>query len=151
MSYSYLLSKRDDRDGEGEYNSDFHQPHIFNILGGYQFNKEWSVSAKWKYATGRPVDDYIVHSDVFNDPDYLRYSQEFTSNNSKRLPDTHSLNFRVDYRKQFSSKLALIAYIDLMNVYGRENPYDEKFLEKSGKTEIQGLESVPVIGLKLEI
>ncbi len=150
MSYSYSMSKRNDHNGEGNYNSDFNQPHIFNILGGYQFNKEWSVSAKWKYAAGRPIDSYIVHADVHNNLDYMRYSQEVTSNNTTRLPDVHSLNLRVDYRKQFFTRLALISYLDIMNVYGRKNPYDEVFLERSGKVEYAGLETMPVIGLKLE-
>ncbi len=150
VSYSYSLSKRDDHNGEGKYNSDFNQPHIFNILGGRQFNKEWSVSAKWKYATGRPIDSYNIHADVHNNSDHLRYSQEVISNNTYRLDDIHSLNFRIDYRKQFSSRLALISYLDIMNVYGRKNPYDENFVEKSGEVEPLGLETLPILGLKLE-
>ncbi|HQV34539.1 MAG TPA: TonB-dependent receptor, partial [Calditrichia bacterium] len=92
INYSYSQSKRDDRDGEGEYNSDFNQPHIFSILAGYEFSKELSASVKWRYATGRPEDGYIIHADVFNDPGLLRYSKEITGNNSGRLKDFHTLN-----------------------------------------------------------
>ncbi|MEE3257916.1 MAG: TonB-dependent receptor, partial [Candidatus Latescibacterota bacterium] len=76
INYSYALSERDDHDGQGAYNSDFNQPHIFNILAGYEFNESWAFSAKWRYATGRPKDAYIVHENIFNDPAILRYAQE---------------------------------------------------------------------------
>lgn len=60
-SYSYTISKRDDNTGEGEYEYRFSKPHMFNILGGYQFDEEWSLTAKWLITSGLPTDDYIIH------------------------------------------------------------------------------------------
>lgn len=149
VNYSYAQSKRDDHDNKGEYNSDFNQPHIFNILFGYEVNEEWSFAAKWKYATGRPTDAYIVHANVHNNPNYLRYSKEITANNGRRLDDFHTFNLRVDYRKQLG-RFALVSFIDVLNVYNRLNVNEERFLERSGGVSKEGFEIIPTIGIKLE-
>ena len=134
-----------------EYNSDFNQPHIFNILAGYQLNKEWSFSAKWKYATGRPTDSYIVYSNIFNNPDFVRYSQEITGKNNRRFEDFHTMNIRVDYRKQLKSRFALVAYLDILNAYGHENFNSESFLERTGEVKFEGFTMMPSFGVKLEL
>ena len=149
VNYSYSTSRRNDNNGLGEYDYDFDQPHIFNILFGYEFDNEWSFSTKWKYATGRPKDSYIVHADIFNNPNYLRYSKEITGNNSERLPDFHTWNIRVDYRKQFGS-VALVAFLDILNLYGRLNVNEERFIELTGKIDPKGFEILPSFGMKLE-
>ena len=149
LNYSYAQSKRNDNDGRSEYDSDFNQPHIFNILVGYELNKEWAFSAKWKYATGRPTHSYIVNANVFNNPEYLRYSKEITRRNGRRLDNFHTLNVRVDYRMQFGW-LAIVSFVDVLNVYGRLNVNEERFLERSGEVIKEGFEMIPTIGVKLE-
>ncbi|MCK5076627.1 MAG: TonB-dependent receptor [Calditrichia bacterium] len=151
INYSYAVSKRNDNNRLSEYNSDFNQPHIFNILAGYQLNKEWSFSAKWKYATGRPTDSYIVYGNIFNDPDFIRYSQEITGKNNRRFEDFHTMNIRVDYRKQLKSRIALVAYLDILNAYGHENFNSERFLERTGEVKFEGFTMMPSFGVKLEL
>ena len=150
INYSYSQSERNDRNGGGFYHSDFNKPHIFSILGGYELNKEWTFAAKWQYASGRPKDAYVIHPDVHHDPDYLRYSKEITANNADRLPASHSLNIRVDYRKQFRP-FAVIAYLDILNVYGHLNVTEERFQERDGGIDEQGFEMMPTFGIKLEL
>lgn len=149
INYSYSTSKRNDNMGKGEYNSDFDQPHIFNILFGYEFNSEWLFSTKWKYATGRPKDSYIIHTNVFNDPSMMRYSKEITANNTDRLPNFHTWNVRVDYRKQLGS-VALVAFLDILNLYSRLNVNEERFIETTGTIDPKGFEILPSFGMKLE-
>lgn len=152
VNYSYSQSKRNDNlanDSQGSYNSDFNQPHIFNILVGYNINKNWSVSARWKYATGRPKDDYIKHENIFNDPNNLQYSKEIVSNNSKRLEDYHSLNVRVDHRWQLN-RFAIVSFLDILNLYNHKNVSEERFLERTGEIEEQGFGIIPTLGMKIE-
>lgn len=149
LSYSYTISKRNDNDGGGEYDYAFSKPHMFNIMGGYQINEEWSVTAKWYITSGYPVDNYIINEDVLNNSEKLRYSKEVTEKNGHRLAANHSLNIRVDYRTQFDF-FALNLYVDVLNVYGVKNVTREDFLEQSGLHHNETLQTVPTLGFRLE-
>lgn len=150
VSYSYSMSERNDRDGLGYYPTDFHQPHILNVIWGLEFNKEWSLSGRWKFATGRPTDGYRVHANIFNDPARFRYAQEILSNNTERLATYHALNLRVDYRKQFDL-FALVTFLDLHNAYNKHNPNENQFSETTGAVVPRTFGLVPTFGLKIEI
>lgn len=150
INYSLSESKRNDHYGEGEYNSDFSQPHNFNILLGYEFNSEWSFATKWKYATGRPKDSFITHSNVHNNLNFLRYAKEITNNNAERLPDFHTWNIRIDYRKQLG-RFGLVTFLDILNVYNHLNVTEERFLERNGEIDSQGFKMIPTFGMKLEL
>ncbi|MCK4640650.1 MAG: TonB-dependent receptor [Candidatus Marinimicrobia bacterium] len=150
VNYSYCRSEHNDNDGNGYYPTDFNRTHYFTFLAGYEFNKEWNFSAKWRYASGYPTDAYNIHTDVFNNPEYLRYSKEITDKNALRLPDQHNLNIRIDYRRQFNY-FALVTYLDILNVYGHLNVVEERFLERTGKHEEKGFEMMPTFGLRVEL
>jgi len=147
--YSYMQSKRNDGDGLGNYNFDFSQPHQVNFMLSYKFNTHWIVSSKFRYATGKPADQYIVHNNIFNDPAYLRYSQEITANNTNRLPAFVSLDIRANYRVQFN-RLGLTAFVDIVNVLNRDNANDQRFNPITGKIYYDGLAIFPTFGLKFE-
>jgi hypothetical protein len=149
VNYSYALSKRNDNDGQGSYDSDFNQPHIFNVLAGYEFNKTWNLSAKWRYATGRPKDAFIVHADVLDDPRTPRFAQEITGNNTDRLPNFHTFNIRLDWRQQVG-RIALVSFFDIVNVYNHLNVNEDRFLELNGKEDRRGFSILPTGGLKIE-
>ena len=149
INYSYSESKRNDHDGTGEYDADFNQPHLFNILSGWQISSAWSISTKWKYAAGRPRDAYILHSNVLNNLNRMRYSIEIIQHNADRLPATHALNVRVDYRKQYTS-FALIGYIDILNLYNRLNVYEYDFDERLGTFHPHGNSLIPTFGIRVE-
>lgn len=149
VSYSFSRSRQDNSDGEGTFPSDFNQPHAFNVLGGYEFNKEWTLSAKWKYATGRPADTFVLHEDIFDDPDFTRFSKEIVKENGDRLPDFHTFNIRVDYRKQFS-RFVPVSFVDVVNVYNYLNVNEARFLPLTGLEDERGFRILPTLGSKLE-
>ncbi len=149
INYSYALSERDDHDGQGAYNADFNQPHIFNVLAGCEFNKTWALSAKWRYATGRPKDSFVVHENVLGDVNTLRYSQEITANNADRLPAFHTFNIRLDSRRQLG-RIALVGFLDIVNLYGHLNVSEDRFLELNGKEDRRGFEMLPTGGMRIE-
>jgi hypothetical protein len=148
-SYSYTISKRNDNNGEGEYDYRFSKPHMFNILGGYQFNEEWSLTAKWLISSGLPTDDYIIHEDVLNNPNVLRYSAEMSKRNSRRFATNQSFDIRVDYRTQLKY-FAINLYIDIWNVFGTKNVTAEQFLPQTGEFKSETLQTVPTFGFSLE-
>jgi len=149
-TYSYSRARRDDKLGEGEYAADWDRPHAFGIVGAWQPTDRWTFSAKWKYASGRPTDAFVVHSDVLGGAEPLRYSKELTRTNAERTPVYHSLSLRADYQRRFGP-LSLVAYLDILNVYGRRNGNAYEWDERRGINIIEGLdEMLPTIGLRFE-
>jgi hypothetical protein len=150
VGYSYMVSNRDDNNNLGEYDYIFNTPHTINLLLSYKPNDKWIFSGKFRYSTGRPTDEYIVHPDVLNNPDKLRYGQEITSINGDRLPDYVSLDVRVDYyvpmkRGTFS------AFLDLVNISNRFNVNSEIFLPETGRAFNLGLGVFPTFGVRVEL
>lgn len=149
FGYSYLNATRDDADGRGEYDADQDRPHLVTIGGAWEPNDNWAFSAKWKYASGRPTYDFVVYADVLGDPDLVRFSKELTTRNTRRYPDYHVLNLRVDYRRRLGP-LSLIAFLDVINAYGRDNIDSRDWDERRGIETGDGFGVFPNIGLKFE-
>ena len=149
MTYSYSRSRRNDNDGTPPYAADFNRPHSLTIGGVWEPNDRWAVGAKWKYASGRPTDAFIIHQNVFSDPAFVRFSKELTANNVNRLRDYHSLNIRIDYRRRIGN-FSLVTFLDVINAYGRNNVSSLEWDERRGVNVIGDFGIFPQIGLKLE-
>ena len=150
IAYSYMQSKRNDNDSQGSYNYIFSVPHTISLLGSYKPNNKWEFSGKFRYSTGRPADDYVVYSNVLNNPNMLRYSQEITAINGKRLPDFISLDLRADYFLQLN-RFTFAFFVDLANINNRFNINSEIFLPDTGKAYNIGLGIFPTFGVRIEL
>lgn len=150
VGYSYMESKRDDNNGLGEYDYAFNIPHTFSLLGSYKPNNKWIFSGKFRYSTGRPADEYIVHPDVLNNPHMLRYSQEITAMNGRRLNDYISLDLRVDYNI-LMKKGMFSAFVDLANINNQFNVNTEVFIPNTGQVFNVGLGVFPTFGVRVEL
>ncbi|WP_315824724.1 TonB-dependent receptor plug domain-containing protein [Paraflavitalea speifideaquila] len=149
ISYSYMNSRRNDHDGLGEYNYIFDLPHVISLLGSYKPNNKWIISGKFRYASGRPTDKYIVHADVFDNSGYLRYGQEVIEKNGERLADFISLDLRADYKFQLK-KIGWTAFFDVVNVLNRFNESSALFQPLTGKTYFLGLAVFPTFGMRMD-
>lgn len=87
---------------------------ILNIGGGYRIEPNWEFSGKFRLATGRPTTPFFTTGPSIGRLNYEEY------NEGERLPVFHALDLRVDKRWNFKA-IALTTYIDVQNVYGREN------------------------------
>lgn len=118
----YTLSKSE-KQINGINNGDWYaarqdRTHDISIVGMFELNPKWTLSATFIYYTGNavtfPTGKYMVDNQVV----YL-----YTDRNSYRMPAYHRLdlsaNWKLKQRKNFSSELALGLY----NAYGRENAY----------------------------
>ena len=149
VSYSLSRARRNDNRGAGEYDADYSRPQYLGLSVSWEPGDRWAFSAKWKYASGRPTDEYIVHGDVLDDPEVLRYSKEITRENTVRLKPFHTLNVRLDYRRRIGP-VSLIAFIDFINIYARKNVETLQWDERRGVNIEQGLDAFPTFGLKFE-
>ncbi|HPI37945.1 MAG TPA: TonB-dependent receptor [Ignavibacteriaceae bacterium] len=118
----------------------YEQKWILNLSVGYIFNEKWEASFKFRYATGKPYTPF--------NPDG---TQSLANYFSKRLPELHSLDVRVDRRWNFDG-WTLITYIDIQNVYNRDNVSLYRWDART-KTVDEGsnIGILPSIGVSLEL
>ena len=90
----------------------------FTLIAGYQFKNGWLVGAKFKYSGGRPYTplDYEASANV-NRAVYA--TDDF---NSARYPYYMRVDLRIDKKFDFKNA-SLIGYIELQNLFDRENIY----------------------------
>ncbi len=108
------------------------------------FGDEVMLSAKWRYAGGRP----------YTDPTYLRpyhvwIVPEDTTMNDRRFPAYHRLDLRLDRRFYFRN-WSLVAYLDIMNVYGRDNIWDYSRDEYGDEEKVYQFQTMPIGGFNIE-
>ena len=123
---SYTLSKTEKQiDGINSnqwYNARQDRTHDIAIVGIYQVNKKWTVSANWIYYTGDAI--------TFPNGKYAVGGQTvyyYTNRNGYRMPAYHRLDIgatlQLKQKTKYSSELAFSLY----NAYGHENAYTISF------------------------
>ncbi len=117
----------------------FDQRWLVNIGGGYVFNERWELSGKFRLATGQPYTPY--------QSDGTQLPSEY---NSVRTGTNHSLDLRLDRRWNFAG-WAMIAYIDIQNIYNNETEEVPRYNERLGRAETDdAIGILPSIGLSIE-
>jgi hypothetical protein len=149
IGYSFIESKRRDAPTMYQYDFIFTQPHQFNFLINTKINKCWVVSLKYRYASGRPKDDFIIHENIFANNQFYRYSKEIIALNTLRLPNFSSLDFRINYTFLWRGA-NLTGFMDIVNIQNKVIPNFENFNSFTGKPYYDGLAIFPSGGLKFE-
>ncbi len=149
FKYSYNRARTRDRVDEPYNFAEYNRPHAASIGGVWEINQRWKLSARWKWASGKPSDDYVIYENVLPEGEPLRYSRETIAKNTGRYSGYSSFNFRADYRRTLGGT-DLIAFIDVINLLGADNPSSSEFNERTGKNEVEEGESIPLIGLIFE-
>lgn len=139
VSVSYNRSDFKALDGV-ERPSSFDQRWIMNVGGGYIFNEKWEISAKFRYATGRPYTPFDTQG--FQNPALY---------NAARTGVNHSLDIRADRRWSFAA-WTLVTYVDIQNVYNRKPVSVPRYNERLGRAEedIASIGILPSIGVSAE-
>jgi hypothetical protein len=151
VSYAYSDSIRKSHAGDRWHYSDYDRPHSLTLLGNYQLNPRWNIGTRFQYVSGEPFTPLV--STTF-DPAANSYQFQFGDVNSSRLPPTHRLDLRIEYKKQYD-RLRWTGYFEIWNVYNRLNPvgisYVENKTEKNVKQEFATLFGIlPFFGISVE-
>lgn len=148
VAYTLSRSERRDTPGDDWELFDYDQTHILTALGSYKLGRGWQIGARFRYITGRPYTPYVGG---LLDYDAGAYSPLEGESNSARLPARHQLDLRVDKMWEFKSwKLA--AYLDVQNVYNRENTEDIGYnYDFSDSQPLPGLPILPILGIRGEL
>jgi outer membrane receptor protein involved in Fe transport len=115
VAYTYSVSKRRNGPELPEYYSEFDRPHNLTVVGSYAPSDSWRIGAKFLYATGSPYTPMVGSEEVEGEWRLISGVPH-----SARYPDYHMLDIRIDRTFRFSN-WSLMAYLDLWNVYGRQN------------------------------
>ncbi len=171
LSYSYFISKREDPRFPGtEYMSDYDFRNVLTLIIGYKedlrdkqwyrhikdktwykatswilpFGDEVEISLRWRYLGGRP---YTLQTyDPYTKRWYVSANQVY---NSERFPDYHRLDLMLNRRYIFE-KVNLVVFIDIQNVYNRDNIWDYSYTQDGKKEIIYQYKLFPVGGFTLE-
>jgi outer membrane receptor protein involved in Fe transport len=127
----YTLSKVEKKFNEidnGKYfNARQDRKHDISIVGMYELNKRWSVSATWVYNTGNAV--------TFPSGKYQANGQTvflYTERNGYRMPAYHRLDLgaTLEARKNKSRRYQSSWTFGIYNAYARENAFTINFRDK---------------------
>ena len=147
-SYSYSVSKRRDNGTQALYDFEFDRPHIINLIAGMEVGEGWQIGAKFQYASGNPYTPVV--GAVMKNGVYYVVDGGY---NSARYPAYHKLDVRIDKKFHFSS-WTLTAYLDLWNIYNRQNVLSYSYKLDSGgiitTTPQYDFGLLPIIGLSAQ-
>jgi hypothetical protein len=127
INYSYIQSGFTALEG-GEKPGAFDPGHQFTLIAGYQFKSGWLIGAKFKYTGGRPytpIDEQaskLVNRAVYATDNF----------NSFRYPYYMRVDLRVDKKFDFKGA-SLVAYLELQNLFDRQNIYSYYWNEDKKK------------------
>lgn len=127
-SYSYSISKRRDYESTSLYDFEYDRPHIINLIFGLEIGSGWQIGTKFQYASGNQYTPVIGVSER-NNSFYLVEGEK----NSDRYPDYHKLDLRIDKQFVFEN-WSFSVYLDLWNVYNRDNVSSYSFKAESDGT-----------------
>lgn len=145
ISYSYSKSEFKALEG-GWRPGDFDYRHVFTISGGVKLSDEWEISAKWRYADGRP---YTPFNEAASKLGHHGVA-DVQNLNALRSPPYHRLDVRVDYRLHFTG-WSIVSYIDLQNLYNRINVYSYYWDEVENKqAQVNQWAFFPIGGFSIE-
>jgi len=133
---SYTLSKTDQKFPDLNLNRKFpfqyDRRHVLSIVGVYELNRRWTISAIFEYSTGKvetlPVGRFSAfQAGTLFEGNYFVYE----SRNNARLGSYHRLDISATYkkpRKIFGKNYNSEWVFGVYNVYSRQNPYFVYFL-----------------------
>lgn len=118
VNYSYSKSGFTALTGD-EKPGAFDPTHQFTVIAGYQVADDWLIGLKFKYAGGRPYTPFDVEKSVQSGRGVYDMSQF----NGLKYPSYSRLDLRVD-KKFYIGSSCLTTYLELQNVYNRDNVYE---------------------------
>ena len=148
-SYSYNDAVVDRKDGRGDVAAEFSREHVATLGLTWEINDRWKIAGRYKYLSGRPDDEFIIHSDVLGPGQPLRYSKEITERNVGRKSGSSLVNVRVDYRRAFGP-IDVTTFLDIINVTASSSSDDTEFDYRRGIEVKDDSEAEPLIGLRLD-
>ena len=146
LSYTLSKSERYRNDGSGIPFS-YDQTHVLTLVGGVSLPHSVELGVRFRLASGFPYTPIVGIQ--FIDSWSAGYVGILGDENSARMPMFHQLDVRID-KSWTWHYLSLRLYLDIQNIYNRQNPvfyiYNESYTKKKP---VYDLPIVPSIGVRV--
>ena len=145
LAYTFVRSEFKDKNDE-YVPTNWDNQHILTLTTTYNFKKNWSAGAKWRFAGGLPYTPYDMELSSQKEAwdTQGRAFYDYDQINTLRLDAFHQLDIRVD-KRFFYKKWSLMLYLDIQNAYNfkakqqdyvvREKDANGDYLLTNGGTE----------------
>ncbi|WP_293887405.1 MULTISPECIES: TonB-dependent receptor [unclassified Sphingobacterium] len=142
---SYTLSKSErqfEQINNGEwFNARQDKTHNIALVGQYQLNPKWNLSANFVYYTGDAVT--MPAGKYFVDDRAIFY---YDKRNGQRMPAYHRLDLAATYDiKRTKNSYSSLSF-GLYNAYNRKNAYLIDFREKEGQSNVTEIYRIALFG-----
>jgi hypothetical protein len=96
----------------------YDQRHTFYVDAAYRLGRRWKVNLAWQFHTGWPYTPREITVDTAGS--YVVYDIAIGEPMSRRYPDYHRLDLRINHYWQTSSG-RITFFLEIMNLYDRNN------------------------------
>jgi hypothetical protein len=95
---------------------------LISATAGKQFGKNWEIGGRFLFSGGLPyTPDDVTNSMLISNWERFGIAfNDWSRLNSQRIQAFHQLDIRID-KKWFFTKWSLNLFLDIQNVYNREN------------------------------
>lgn len=150
VSAAYSETRRRNKKTREDFKYNYDQPWIVNMVSNHELNQDWTLGFKWRYQSGQLITPVLSAAKTnAESPD--KYVPVYGKLNSKRLPDIHKLDIRLDRNYQYK-KWNMDLYVEVLNVYNQANVSGYKYNEDyTDKEDITGLPTIVSFGIKANL
>lgn len=153
LSAAYSETRRRNNLTGEDFKYDFDQPWIVNLVSNHELNADWTIGFKWRYQSGQLITP-VVDTEPNTNPEFAGLGLVdpiYGELNSRRLPDIHKLDIRLDRNYQYK-KWNMDLYVEVLNVYNQANVSGYKYNEDyTDKEDITGLPTIVSFGIKANL
>ena len=150
VSAAYSETRRRNKLTREDFKYNYDQPWIVNLVSNHELNQDWTLGFKWRYQSGQLITPVVSAAQTnIDNPD--KYVPVYGDLNSRRLPDIHKLDIRLDRNYQYK-KWNMDLYVEVLNVYNQANVSGYKYNEDyTDKEDITGLPTIVSFGIKANL
>ncbi len=123
FAYTYFYSEFTGFDREVYLPSVWDSRHLVSFTGGYKLNRNWEVSARYRFAGNTPFVPTDLDATLANYPEVVL---DYGRLGAEKLDIFSQLDLRIDKKWNFE-KLSLNVFIEAQNVLGQQVPQPTEF------------------------
>jgi len=124
----------------------FDIPHVLTVMGGFKPGRDWEISSRFTFASGRP----LTPLDLQGSEEQNRPIFDLTRVNASRSPPYHRLDLQAERRLNFHG-WSLLLFAGVQNAYDRRNVFQYVWNPKTRqRVAVSQIAFLPILGLTAE-